>query len=438
MKRLIYILLILGLYCSCTDDETVVFDTPMPNVTFAKRAGGAVMRYQLPANTDVQAINIRYRDALGQEMFRTGSYACDSLIIIGFNEARENIPATVTLSNRSNEESEPMEVTFDTDKSGPVAFFDDLNVFVGWNGFSISYNAPEHANGMAHVFYLGKDPNTGLPDTLLLNTFPIEGGRDTLAFQVKQLSSANTVVIRTEDFRGYMVKESVWENVPSYNVALLNPTTFDFLDPEGLSIEDPAARVGKDYLFDGDTKGETFYGLNTNTAFATYISKVNPTGKTLFILDLREAKNVAMTKLYAMLYVNDNFPWPGSDFGNIWQGAYVNKLPCDVAIYASNDMDDANSWREIGHFSEDPRMDMASRWCSRTVGNLTERYSTIDAIRAAEPIAMQIDFPATAEPFRFLKVVVNEVFEHRDLNWPYKNTQKHVTIQEFEVYAKEN
>ena len=215
---------------------------------------------------------------------------------------------------------------------------------------------------------------------------------------------------------------------------------FDFLDPEGISIEDPAARLGKDYLFDGDTKGIIFYGLNTNAAYATYLSKGEPVGKTLFILDLREARNIAMTKLYAMLYVNDNFPWAGQTlYGDIWQGAYMNKLPCDVSVYVSNDMDDENSWREIGHFKEDPKLDMANRWCSRASGSSPDnRFPTIDAINAAEPIAMQIDFPATAEPFRYLKVVVNDVFEHRDLNWPYKNTQKNVTIQEFEVYAKDN
>ncbi|MFR7808815.1 MAG: hypothetical protein ACLU4N_05805 [Butyricimonas faecihominis] len=64
----------------------------------------------------------------------------------------------------------------------------------------------------------------------MINSFQITAGADTLAFPLEQSAATNTVVIRTEDFRGYMVKQQVWENIEAYNTALLSPSKFDFLD----------------------------------------------------------------------------------------------------------------------------------------------------------------------------------------------------------------
>ena len=445
MKKAIYTLLLISLFCGCSDDDELRFDVSMPQegITFKPIPGGAIMYYELPANTDVQAINIRYTDALGQPMFRTGSYSCDSLEIVGFNEAQTDVPATVTLANRANVESAPIEVTFSTEDSGPVAFFDALEVRPSWNGFAIYYDVPEQVNGMAHVFYLGKSPINNEPDTILLSSFQIKEGGDTLTYPLQQVSPTNTVVIRTEDFRGYMVKEVVWENVESYNTTKLLADEFDFIDPNNLSQEDPEAKLGHAYLFDGDVKGELSYGLDKET-FATYLAGPLATEKDLFILDFRKPRQIAQTKVYAMLNVRQNFPkpqtyWfddPATKYSPAWNGVYMDKLPCELSVYVSNDMKDESSWKRIGHFEEDPATDFSSRWCNRTVNSYSDELKTMDDIRAAEPQCITLDFPATGESYRYMKIVVDEVFDYMFDTYIYPNTANWVSFHELEIYAQ--
>ena len=43
-----------------------------------------------------------------------------------------------------------------------------------------------------------------------------KGGADTLTFSLENPKETTDVVIRTEDFRGYMVSERVWEGVEAY------------------------------------------------------------------------------------------------------------------------------------------------------------------------------------------------------------------------------
>ena len=86
------------------------------------------MHYKLPSDGDILYIRVRYKDAFGKSMICSGSYACDSLVLLGFNEAQKGVSAQVTLCNNDDLESEPVEVTFDTRDSGPVSFFDHLEV----------------------------------------------------------------------------------------------------------------------------------------------------------------------------------------------------------------------------------------------------------------------------------------------------------------------
>lgn len=115
MKRLVYIWLVAWVLWGCQKEEAY-FDVLVPadGLTFSPVEGGAVMHYRLPADEKVYSIRVRYQDGFGKDMIRTGSYACDSLLITGFNEARKGVKAYVTLCDRNDVESEALEVTFDT------------------------------------------------------------------------------------------------------------------------------------------------------------------------------------------------------------------------------------------------------------------------------------------------------------------------------------
>lgn len=438
-KILLLLLLISGLW-SCQDDDTS-FGVMMPleDISFRPTAGGAIMHYKLPQDKDILSIRVRYQDALGQNVLRTGSYACDTLLLVGFNEARQEVKAYVSLCSRDDIESDPVEVTFDTEDSGPVAFFDNLEVKPSWNGFTIMYDVPENAKGMAHVLYIGENPRTKEPDTLLINSFALTAGADTLTFVLKQSYPTYNVVVRTEDFRGYMVKQKTWENVEAYNTAKLDPSHFDCLDPAGLSIEDPDAKLGRKYLFDGDTKGEIWLGTDKYTN-NTYLAGPGCLGQPLFVLDFKETRLVAEIRLYAMLYVAGSMPSHDDPYGRIFRGGVLpDMLPCSVTVFASNNKDDDASWKKIGSFEESKYQSFESRWCIRAYGHDGTYYlRTIADVEAADPVYLEISFPPTGEEFRYIKIVVNELFDYEWSSYYGVNPGEYITLHEVEVYTNKD
>lgn len=434
MKRILILLWTVCLFWGCQDDENF-FGASMSgeDISFKPVAGGAVMHYQLPSDSDVLAIRVRYQDAYGQNVLRTGSYACDSVLLTGFNEAQQGIKASVTLCDRAGNESTPIDVSFDTKDSGPILFFNELKINPAWEGFQLSYDISEQAEGMAHVFYVGTNPETQKLDTLPLTSFMFREGSDTLSFKLQQQVDKITVVVRTEDInKGHIVKQMVYPDVKSYNIELLPATEYTFSDPEELSIEDETVKLSKDYLFDGDTKGLIPLGLDVNEC-GTYLAGPNAFGKPLFIIDLKETRQLAEIRLYTVIDINRYF------YG-IFGGYYENKLPCDAKLYATNTIEDDNSWVEIFHFQQDWALDGALRWCEKvpsimyTAGG--KGLKTPAEVEAATPYYMSLQFSVDAIPYRYLKIVVENTFLRLGGGTSTPNAEQYVTFHEFEVWTK--
>lgn len=400
MKQILFLLLFVWALGGCQDEE-VYFDTTMPveNFSFTPIAGGAIMHYKLPSNADILYVNVRYKDVMGQDILVSGSYASDSLILVGFNKAEKNVPARVTLCNHDGVESKPVEVTFDTKDSGPYALFEYLDVKADWNGFVVTYDIPETANGLGHILYVGEDPATKQPDTLLISTFVLSKGCDTLRFKFQQEREYYDIVVRTEDFRGYMVKEKVWTKIKPYIMEKLEPSDFDFLDPLNLSIEDPDYKLGKQYLFDGDKKGETVLNMSgLDKTYYTYLAGPQCIDKPLFIIDLKEAKKPVEVRLYAMLYVRAYSNATFDDvYGDIWKTMYATKLPSSLTLYASNNMD-TGDWVELTHFEQDRQLVYTERWCERAndVGeNQDYKIQTLTKLNLEEPCYLTLRCPGS-------------------------------------------
>ena len=433
MRTILLVLLLIGGFWACTDDESY-FDVEMPreNISFRPISGGAVMYYTLPQDKGIESIIVRYKDAFGKNIVRSGSYVSDTLMVVGFNEAIKGVKAQVTLCNRNNVESEPIEVTFDTENSGAVAFFEQLEVKPSWNGFMLTYNVPENANGMAHVFYVWKNPTTGESDTLLMSSFAIVGGADTLAFPLKNSGKTNDVVVRTEDFRGYRVKEKVWKDIEAYNTAKLNTDRYSFEDPENLSVENPDYKLGSQYLFDGDTKGEISF-LGDATSMNGFLAGPAVIGRTMGIFCFDEPQFVASLRMYAVLDVKRSYPPSGDKYYRIFYSglSLYDMLPCRLSIYASNDK---NNWKKIGTYEEDKKYGPAS-WCFPAYNNY---YKTIESIQAAEPVFVEVAFPATGKSYKYLKVVVDELFDYQGFNPSYGNLNQYLFLQELEIYTSKD
>ena len=184
--------------------------TEFQDLEFKPVPGGAVMSYTLPKNLDIFGVRVRYTDAWGGQQMRDGSYLADTLLLDGFTEAQSGVPAQVCFFDHNMMESAPMDVTFATEKSATVAVFDNLAVNPFWGGFNVTYTAPEEVNGIIHVFYIGTNPLTHEPDSILLTSVPITEGGDTLNFVPQQGMDSYDVVVRTDDYKGKRIKQAVF------------------------------------------------------------------------------------------------------------------------------------------------------------------------------------------------------------------------------------
>ena len=193
--------------CSSDDDKTFGVTPDADSVSFTPCSGGAVMHYKLPSNLDIQSVRVRYTDAQGKQDIVEGSYLGDSLTLVGFNEARTDVPAYISYVNRQGDVSEEVSTSFSTKDSGPCAFFKEAEVKSAWNGVELSYNLPDaDMKGFAHIFYIGTDPTTDQPDTILAKTINLQQGENSSFIKFEQEMEDYDIIVRTEDFRGYFVQ----------------------------------------------------------------------------------------------------------------------------------------------------------------------------------------------------------------------------------------
>lgn len=200
-------------------------------VAFDPVPGGAVMRYRLPDNMDIFGVRARYSDAYGRQLVKEGTYLTDTLLLTGFAEARTDVPVRLAFLNSNLKESAPLEMAFNTADAATVALFDNLTVNPFWGGFNVTYTSPSVVEGTVHVFYVGINPSTKQEDNILMGSYPIVEGGDTLNFELKQALDELKVVIRTDDFEGNMVKTQIYEGIAALTMEMLSPDQFTFSFP---------------------------------------------------------------------------------------------------------------------------------------------------------------------------------------------------------------
>ena len=437
MKRILFISFILLAFWGCSDDDSFSFGSLMSqeDIRFKAQPGGAMMYYKLPDENEIFGINVRYKDAQNIEVLKTSDYGSDSLFLDGFNEARQGVSARVTLVDNKGNESKSMEVTFNTEESAPYAFIDKAQVLPSWGGFQVLYESPGQASGMVHIFYLGTNPLTQGPDTILVKSFPILKGGDTLTFPLAQMREKNTIIVRTEDYRGYRVGQKIWPDIESYISERLPLTENDF-DAGGKSLERDNMKVGLKYLFDGDLKGEQRINTGKQEEMFTFLAGPDAIGKPMFV-DLGEEKVPASIRIYGLLRMKLLMP-----VSNPWNQFPEAKLPCDVTVYGGNDKN-CNAWDKLGSFVQSPSLTPKERWDWRCDQNNTEdRLGDPEALNAADPCYMEVSFFASPKRYRYLKIVVNDTFDlgeqYAEFNDELGNPENYVTMHELEVYVKKD
>ena len=459
MKRIIYFLILLATLSSCKDEETAFQPAVGAEAfSFKPMPGGAIMHFKFPADKDLMGLNIRYKDYAGHDILRTSSALKDSVVLEGFNEAKQNVPAEVRFVKRDGEESAPIAVSFSTEDSAPYAFFNNVKVLSGWNGFSILTDNTTNAKGMAHIYYLGTDPLSGQPDTILIKTVNITEGKDTLNFELKQKSEDNTIVIRTEDYRGYMVREQAWSHVKAYNTDKLEKSNFDFYFDK--SVERPDYCMGEKYLFDGELKGIDFFdqyqkeGSKAAIKRNCFLAGPQAWGDPMYI-DMHQNRLTAEVRFYTPLNVRSYFDWcyGNTTIDNYYtlfkNGYYIDKLPCSVDVYAAKDDNgtagnwDEKAWVKVASYDQDPDIETRERWIANAVGNINAIDTKAEA-EEADSVYMPLKLLCEqGEGYRYLKIVVNKTYNDIDnmMSWSQGtsiNAAHYFLLQELEVWTKKD
>ena len=461
IRKFVFLLLAgIGLL-ACGDDETAGFGVPVEfrNISFKPVPGGAVMYYKLPEDMDIFGVRARYTNAYGEVLVKDGSYLSDTLLLSGFTEARTSVPLQLTFFNSELVESEPIELTFDTEASATVAVFDKLTINPFWGGFNVTYMAPETVEGTIHVFYIGINPATQQLDSILMGSYPITEGGDTLNFEVAQDVEQLDVVVRTDDYEGHRVKMEIFQNVPSLTMAQLSPDEFDF-SFTGTIMEREEYGFSEKYLFDGKKKGDGFrshFLYGEENVYDTFIAGPEAFGER-FIFDLRTPKIPAALYGYAFLNFDTYYPLvptlpdPDDDIflGEVWSGYYTSRLPCKLRVYGTNEnpetvdlstcavlytLDDSDYFLNWQYYS----------WCKDSdneYGRGKNYANATDAeFEAADPIVLRMTCNYTGEEFRYLIMVVEDTYLSNRWSTSYpngyeENAKEFVTFDEIEVMVK--
>ena len=167
-------------------------------------------------------------------------------------------------------------------------------------------------------------------------------------------------------------------------------------------------------------------------------------------MDMGENKIVASLRLYDMFDHDDGPVWTTGgyyEYAGIVYQERINELPCEVTLYglkddggtpdSYEDMATLEGWEEIGSFKQDKTLcEDPSRWCAESCRTWKAPLSE-EEILAADPSFLEVVVPALGqgEGYRYLKMVINEVFDFVSDTRNYLNNYKYVQFHELEIYT---
>lgn len=289
-----------------------------------------------------------------------------------------------------------------------------------WNGVELSYNLPDpDMKGFAHIFYIGTDPTTDQPDTILAKTINLQQGENSSFIKFEQEMEDYDIIVRTEDFRGYFVQSKEWKDIKSYQTEKFPEDQLKVTCPS--SVEDDDAKIGLKYLTDGDDRGYQA-AKGKYDQYYTFVMGPFGVGKNLDI-DLGQAKVLASVRIYAQCCTKESY-------NDIFNMSYANLLPNEVTIYGSND---GEKWTQIGHHYESADAGSGQWYSTYGLVNRFNPLSYDDLSQIPTPVYLDVTFSISDNSYRYVRVVPNSVF----IDNPYMpNRQQYVTMQELEVYTK--
>lgn len=442
-KILIFLFITISLF-ACTNDEevTINVDPSDVQISFEAFEGGAYLNYQLPNNSDIYYIVVRYKDFKGKEIVKKSTYFENQIKLLGFCDEMKDVSIEIYFSDKQGNISKSFTKTFNTKVSSTVSVFNSVVVKTYWNGFRVNFEVPERGDGFVNIGYVGMNIKTKEIDTLLVQTRPMYPGEHKISYtniEDTELKDVD-VVVWTEDFRCNDVKKQVYPKIPISRAEMFDCTNVDFY---GESMESESNHTGWKYLFDQDKKG---INAITNADPKGYrficpkkcVKNETSPEKSVWTVDLKEEKCLAMAKVFAHapVRVPNSHGW-GWSF--IREGSFYN-LPNHIKFYGTNDKDaPVEECDELGEFYQDPLLDKSQTWIYPAIN--TSNVFTIedmDKILQMDDTKIQVNFDPSDKKYRYLKFKVFETFYVIRSSGAIKDGLGQFYIEELEIYTKAN
>ena len=297
MKKILLLLMMAVVVFACDKDSDPIFkvDVEGEPISFTAFPGGATMHYQVANNSDIHGIRAVYNDYLGNQKIVEGTHNGAELRLLGFIDETIDIPVKIYYLDKNDIASEPIEKTFNVLDCAAKEIFEDLAVTSFWNGFMVSFTAPEQTDGFIHMARKVKLEN-GETEIRILESMPIVGGESTFRFtDTTDEEDLTDVIVWTEDFFGNKVRTEEYNDViglTDFQMAQEGNFTF-----HGSSVEDESRKIGAKYLFDGDTKGEYRAETKTIETPASFVSDRNAVPG-FWTVEFNEGQKPSRIKVY--------------------------------------------------------------------------------------------------------------------------------------------
>lgn len=230
MKRqLIFAVLFVGMlfFGGCSEDHNGPTDKdgvpPQPidtkSITVTPLPGGAVIRYAIPDEPDLLAVEARYQISSGKEYTVRASVLVDSLVVEGWLEQSEH-PVVLYAVDRAENYSTPVTVYVLPDEAPINTIFSTLSMTPDFGGVMVSWKNPSESP--IAIYLLREEENGDLTDVDAYYTKAKEGKFAVRGQEAKEMT-----------FR--LQLRDKWQNYSDYYTQTLRPLFEQELDYEKFS-----------------------------------------------------------------------------------------------------------------------------------------------------------------------------------------------------------
>lgn len=359
------------------------------NVEITPTHGGALITYELPADTDILYVKASYTNTLGQDMFKVSSFYDTTIELVGYNDVNQH-EVKLEVYDRSNNVSDAVTETFAPLESHIELAKQNMEITPDFGGVRLVWENVSAKTLFTYLFYTDSNGNeiSEIIPSALEHEKKVIRGMDTIQKEF---------FIQVEDFHGNKTElVSKGYHSPLYEEEI-DKSKWTLVS--SMSVDGNAWEGKTENMWDGivDTKES-----NDDNSYCM-IWRNNNGGQLNYPMDI-------VIDMHASVVVNRFTVWQRA----FWYGNeneyfyYQNENIKAFEMYASNNLTD---WTPIGEFA---------------LEDLKDESGNVPAAAIQDAIdGHDFELEEYTRPFRYLKFSVTENF----------GSEEYVNISELSLFG---